>query len=190
LAGVAVQREATSLKEDDASPETRAEFERLYRTYGAAVRRHLAYLTGQHALAEDLAQETFGRLYERELEDDGAELRNPQAWLLTVASNLAYNHFRGESRRASRESFPGVAPTSESAPQTDVDDVLDVRRALGELDSRDRIVLMLRHSGFSYAEIAEAVGVAPSSVGTILARAQARFRTVYEGAHPGVAEKE
>ena len=184
-----VQRKVVSLR-DHGSPESRAEFERLYRTHGPAVRRHLAYLTGDQALAEDLTQETFGRLYQRELDGREEELRNPQAWLLTVASNLAYNHFRGESRRTARETLPNVAPMPEPVSYSTVDDVLDVRRALAELDYRDRIVLLLRHSGFSYAEVAEVVGIAPSSVGTILARAQRRFRTVYEGASRGVAEKE
>ncbi len=169
---------------DDVSPENRAAFERLYRDHADAVRRHLVYLTGDRAAAEDLTQETFGRLYERG--DDDAELRDPRAWLLTVASNLAYNYFRTESRRSSRENGAGGV---EPEP-ADVDDVLDVRRALSKLDDRDRIALMLRHSGFSYAEVAEATGIAPSSVGTILARAQRRFREAYEGAHPGADEKE
>jgi RNA polymerase sigma factor (sigma-70 family) len=100
-----------------------------------------------------------------------------------VASNLAYNHMRGEARRISRETI------AETSPETDVDAILDVRRALEDLGARDRIVLMLRHSGFSYAEIAEAVGLAPNSVGTILARAQRRFRETYEGA-PHSARRE
>lgn len=171
---------------DDVSPENRAAFERLYRDQGPIVRRHLIYLTGDRTAAEDITQETFGRLYERALCDEAAELRDPRAWLLTVASNLAYNHFRTESRRSLRELSADVG----TAQHADIDDVLDVRRALYELNARDRVVLMLRHSGFSYAEVAEAVGVAPSSVGTILARAQRRFREAYEGAHPDADEKE
>ena len=157
-------------------------FDRVYREQRVAVERHLLYLTGDRQLAEDLTQETFGRLYERGLPGDDA-LRNPRAWLLTVASNLAYNHFRAESRRVRRETAPNVSH------ETDRDDVLDVRSALERLDSRDRTVLLLRHTGFSYAEIAEAVGVAASGVGTILARAQRRFREAYEGAG-GAGSKE
>jgi RNA polymerase sigma factor (sigma-70 family) len=171
---------------DDVSSENQAAFERLYRAHVLAVRRHLVYLTGDRAAAEDLTQETFGRLYQHLAADEPSDLRNPQAWLLRVASNLAYNHFRTESRRSLREDVASQVTRSE----TSVDDVLDVRRALEELDSRDRIVLMLRHSGFSYAEVAQAVGVAPSSVGTTLARAQRRFRKAYEAAGPSVGEKE
>jgi RNA polymerase sigma-70 factor (ECF subfamily) len=157
-------------------PSDRSTFDRLYREERLAVERHLMYLTGDRQLAEDLTQETFGKLYERSLTEDGSTPRNPRAWLLTVASNLAYNHFRSESRRAKRETVADVAH------ETDHDDVLDVRSALARLGVRDRTVLLLRHTGFTYAEIAEAVDVAPGGVGTILARAQRRFREAYEGA--------
>ena len=44
---------------------------------------------------------------------------------------------------------------------------------------------MLRHSGLSYAEVAAAIGVQAGSVGTLLARAEERFRKVYERAPGG-----
>lgn len=158
-------------------------FDRLFRTERATVQRHLVYLTGDRALAEDLTQDTFGRLYETGAADDDA-LRNPRAWLLRVASNLAYNHFRGETRRTAREI------RAEALSDSGSEDALDVRLALEELEPRDRVVLMLRHSGFTYAEIAEAVGLAPGSVGTTLARAQRRFREVYMGSASESGTKE
>lgn len=188
MAGDVVQERAERLN-DDPSPQARAQFERLYRTHASAVRRHLAYLTGDASLAEDFTQEAFGKLYERS-GVDGGELANPRAWLLTVASNLAYNHFRAESRRETRESAQAAGDAWATAPIARVDDVLDVRHALGQLEPRDRVALMLRHTGFSYAEVAEALGVSASSVGTILARAQSRFRIVYEGKRRAGAEKE
>jgi RNA polymerase sigma factor (sigma-70 family) len=180
-----MQRRATNLVSDDISPMLKARFEQAYLLHAQTVRRHLTYLTGDSAIAEDLTQETFGKLYERQLAGENDELLNPQAWLLTVASNLAYNHFRTEGRRDARE-----ASTEVPSRGADIDDVLDVRRVLSELDQRDRMVLMLRHAGFSYADVAEAVGIAPTSVGTILARAQRRFRKAYDGTRPGAGEKE
>ena len=182
-----MQRGSPILKQDF-GPARQADFDRIYREQRRAIERHLVYLTGDRALAEDLAQETFGRLYEGGLARDGATLRNPRAWLMTVASNLAYNHFRGEQRRAAREE--ATKATTTAAGPSDLDAVLDVRAALATLDARDRIVLMLRHTGFSYAEIAEAVGLAPSSIGTILARAQGRFRSAYEGPASRAEDKE
>lgn len=170
---------------NEATPGERAAFEQLYMTHAEAVRRHLVYLTGDRPLAEDLSQEAFSKLYQQARISD---IRTPKSWLLTVASNLAYNHFRSESRRSAREL--ALTPPAHSPSHGEVDDVIDVRRALGELDPRDRMVLMLRHSGLSYAEVAEAVGVSATSVGTILSRAQMRFRSVYEGKRRTDAEKE
>lgn len=147
----------------------------VFRENQPALLRHLLYLTGDRPLAEDLAQEAFGRLVQAAKSE---AVRNPRAWLMTVGSNLAYNHFRGEERRAEREAAH-AGPVEAVAP--DIDAVADVRRCLGKLDARDRAVLMLRHSGFTYAEIAEAVGLAPASIGTVLARAQRRFRDIHEG---------
>jgi RNA polymerase sigma factor (sigma-70 family) len=172
---------------NEAPPGERAAFEQVYMAHAAAVRRHLQYLTGDGSLAEDLAQETFSKLYQQA---PAADIRNPKSWLLTVASNLAYNHFRSESRRTAREQTHGDTGITTHSTGTELDDVIDVRRALGELEPRDRTALMLRHSGFSYAEVAEAVGVSAASVGTILARAQTRFRSAYEGKRRIGAEKE
>jgi RNA polymerase sigma factor (sigma-70 family) len=175
----AAYQRGSAILEPDVPAANQVEFDLLYRDHHGAVQRHLVYLTGNAQLAEDLTQDTFARLYQQGLLE-GEALRNPRAWLLTVASNLAYNHFRAESRRLARES--GEASPAEP-PLRDLDEALDVRAALLLLDPRDRVVLMLRNSGFSYAEIAEAVGLASSSVGTILARSQRRFREAYESAH-------
>jgi RNA polymerase sigma factor (sigma-70 family) len=162
----------TSRSADAARERTREAFLEDY----PAVLKHLVFLTNDRALAEDLSQEAFGKLVQRE-EDPAAEpLDSRRAWLLTVASNLAYNHFRSETRRQEREGRVAEQTTA------DVDDVLDVRTTLARLEPRDRTVLMLRYTGFTYAEIAEVVGLKASSVGTTLARAQERFRTEYEAA--------
>jgi RNA polymerase sigma factor (sigma-70 family) len=181
--GATVQQE--SILSDHIPHRRPSEFDLVFKSERKAVHSHLARLTGDRSLAEDLAQETFSRLYERTETDDAEPLRNPRAWLLSVASNLAYNHFRVESRRGVREVAAHVAPPD----HPDIDLGLDVRRVLDQLAPRDRMSLLLRHSGFSYAEIAEATGLAASSIGTILARAQRRFRDIYEGAGTTGAEE-
>ncbi len=53
--------------------------------------------------------------------------------------------------------------------------VAAVRRALDTLAPRDQQLLLMREEGFKYEEIARVVGVAPASVGTLIARALRRF---------------
>ena len=54
-----------------------------------------------------------------------------------------------------------------------------MRAVLAALETRQSELLLLRGSGLSYAEIAAALELNPSSVGTLLARAQQAFRKEY-----------
>ena len=54
-----------------------------------------------------------------------------------------------------------------------------VRALLAAMKPRDAQILLLRSSGMAYREIAQALGVQPSSVGTILARAERDFERRY-----------
>ena len=54
-----------------------------------------------------------------------------------------------------------------------------IRQALVEVPERQRECLLLRHSGYSYAEIAATLGIAVGSVGVLLARAERAFRAQY-----------
>jgi RNA polymerase sigma factor (sigma-70 family) len=58
-----------------------------------------------------------------------------------------------------------------------------VRAALDSMRERERQLLLLRHEGYSYRELATALGLTESSVGTLLARAKAAFRSAFEERH-------
>ena len=138
---------------------------------------------GDRAEAEDVAQEALLRLHGAEVrERPDAEVA---AWLRRVAMNLAFNRARDRSRatvRAERTARLEPAPAVEGV----VDAVLareeaeSVRAALVALPERQRAVLLLRHSGYRYAEIAETLGIAVGSVGVLLARAERAFRRAWE----------
>jgi len=132
-------------------------------------------MLGDRDLAEDLAQEAFVRLVEK-------PPRAPDAWLYVVAGNLARDARRGAARRAKhlvlldddagRAADP--APAADAAMCTAEESAL-VQRALDMLPERDAALLLMRADDVSYREIGAAVGVAPASVGPLLARAQQRF---------------
>ena len=63
-----------------------------------------------------------------------------------------------------------------------------IRTALGQLPDRQRAVLLLRHTGCSYAEVAAALDVAVGSVGVLLARAERALRQAYETTTTGGEE--
>jgi RNA polymerase sigma factor (sigma-70 family) len=134
------------------------------------------------AAAEDVAQESLARLADAAILDQpDAEV---DAWLTRVCLNRAFNTLRGRRRAWDREvrgarQEPAADGGDPAGAVVAGEDREAVRRALAELPQRQSTVLVLRHSGYAYAEIAAAIGVAPGSVGTLLARAERAFRNAY-----------
>jgi RNA polymerase sigma-70 factor, ECF subfamily len=153
-------------------------FGALYERLQPSLLRYLERLTGDEDVAQDVAQEAFLRLFRRkELTGDDARL-----WIFTVATNLVRDHGRSVVRRQRLLSARPVMPGSPPAPDVEAERnerVALVRAALEQLPERDRQLLLMREEGFRYQEMAEAVGVAPGSVGTLIARALKRFQAVY-----------
>ncbi|HHX45726.1 MAG TPA: hypothetical protein GX714_17355, partial [Chloroflexi bacterium] len=63
-----------------------------------------------------------------------------------------------------------------------------VRAVLRRIGKRQAALLVLRHSGLRYREIARVLGVAPGSVGTLLARAERAFMCQHERMYPATVD--
>lgn len=148
------------------------------RIYGVLFR-----LTGDPDDAEDLALEVFYRLHQKPPPAD--EALNLGGWLYRVAMNLGYNALRAARRRNRYEQEAGILALEQersSEPAHEVEQRIErrqVRAALARLKPRSAQLLILRHSGLSYAEVAAALQIAPGSVGTLLARAEREFEKAY-----------
>jgi RNA polymerase sigma factor (sigma-70 family) len=153
-------------------PSAADQFEELYSLYREAIYRYLYRLVDRTDLAGDLTHDVFIQLH-HQLQND-IQLRNPRAWLYSVATNLGYNHLRREQRlvRLIRDWVPllirTVSPEREYA--RDEQRAL-ARQAIDRLPVREQILLQLFQDGLSYAEIAVACNLNPASVGKLLARA-------------------
>ena len=96
--------------------------------------------------------------------------------------NRGYNALRSQ-RRAQQRIERLADPPDQIDPQNEVTRAEDrerVRAVIAELPERQGRLLLLRYAGLAYGEIAEVLGVAPASVGTLLARAERAFVAVYE----------
>jgi RNA polymerase sigma-70 factor (ECF subfamily) len=168
-----------------------AVFRERYRDlYGLAYR-----LLGDHGEAEDVVQETFLKL------DGQAVLDRPDeevvAWLRRVCLNTGYNRLRGQRRASDRLDRAARAERVDDETDTGATPLLEVlraeqqravRQALASLPERQRACLLLRHAGYSYAEIAATLDLAVGSVGVLLARGERAFRDAYldsDDADPG-----
>lgn len=155
-----------------------AAFERLVRTMQGPVWRYLVHFLGDAALAEDVSQEVFLRVY-RKLHT----LRDPNRfvpWLLALARNAAYDAGRSRKRRpielvGDRE----LAPPEPEDPHLSI----EVHDALDQLDEpmREAIVLVTM-IGLTYQEAADAIGIPE---GTVKSRTFRARRLLMEILEPG-----
>lgn len=164
-----------------------AAFDELFLRHYPQVYRVLYGLVGSREAAEDLAQDTFLSFYRSPpaLEADSSLA----AWLCRVALNNGYNALRGERRERLRleRAFEPSPPLDPEAEALRADERARVTAVLASLPERQARLLLLRHAGLSYAEVAAALDVAPGSVGTLLARAERAFQAAFERAAPAVA---
>jgi RNA polymerase sigma-70 factor (sigma-E family) len=146
----------------------------------AAVR--LAYLlTGDRALAEDLAQDAFVRLAGRfvHLRDPGAF----DAYLRTTIVNLSHSHFRRKKvERAYLDrvrSAPAPVGTDTTGRYEERQELWD---ALGRLSRRQRAAIVLRfYEDLPETEVAQVLGCAPGTVKSLVSRGLERLRTEIRG---------
>ncbi len=155
-------------------------FEELWMRYYRQVYRVAYGIVGDAHEAEDLVQETFLALHGRPPRlQRGTPLR---AWLCRVAIYRGYNTLRGARRAEERERR---VDSEQEMPDPSMlvirkEEQARVRAALARLPERQAKLLLLRHGGLSYGEIAAALDIAPGSIGTLLARAERAFLQVFE----------
>lgn len=159
-------------------------FAELFQAHFLRLYRYLDRLSGEPELAADLAQDTFVKLYQRGTPPDA-----PEAWLITVATNLFRNSRTTRARRArlmtpDRAALvladPPASPAEDAEAADDTASRKRVRQVLDQLPERERRLLLLRAEGYSYRDLANALELEEASVGTLLARAKRSFRSLYE----------
>jgi RNA polymerase sigma-70 factor, ECF subfamily len=170
-----------------------AAFEELVERYQNRLLTILEHLVGNRELAEDLAQETFLRVFK------ARERYAPEAkfstWLFTIANNVASNALRSRSRRREvgvpegngsdsavlhldqlAKAASGFMPTRalDKAEQAEM-----VRHAVAALSERQRLALLLaKFEGMSYQDIAQTMDLSVQAIKSLLSRARVNLKEI------------
>jgi len=162
-------------------------FEALFLRHYDRVYQVLYRLVGNQADAEEIAQQVFLKLYHSpwRIRSQGDET-NVAGWLYRVAVNTGYNALRSQKRRQAWQEklSPLWNPESHSNDPAQIAERHEaqarVRQILAEMKPRQAKLLLLRHSGLSYKELAATLKVAPGSIGSMLTRAERSFAQKYQ----------
>lgn len=195
------------VRDDDASA-----FAELMQRFETRLVRLMHTIGPRHDIAEDLAQETFMRVWRaRKSYEAGAKF---STWLFTIAGNVARNASRSIGRRhevsevdAPQGDHPSAGPYLLAATAMEASGMMParvvegseraevVRAAVSRLSERQRMALMLsRFENMSYHEIAETMKLSTKAVKSLLSRARVNLKEILEpyieaGVIPGELDK-
>jgi RNA polymerase sigma factor (sigma-70 family) len=153
------------------------DFASLYRQYAGDVFRFAYFLSGNHALAEDIAAETFARALTA---GDRIQTGTVKAYLLRIARNLFVDAVRRDSRienfTGSEDQISDPAPNPEAVARSRME--LEVTwQALAALSEGERSALLMSAvTGLSQEEIAAALECSVPAVKLRIHRARLRLR--------------
>jgi RNA polymerase sigma-70 factor (ECF subfamily) len=137
----------------------------LYTEHAGELWRYAMRLTGDHARAEDVVQETLLRAWQHPHVADGE--RSPRAWLFRVARNMIIDE-RRSVRFRSEVSSPDGADEFEQCGPDEVDAALDrllIADALTHLSPEHRAVIRRSYYlGWTIAQIADDLQIAEGTV--------------------------
>lgn len=165
----------------------RAAFDRLVRRHLDSVHRYLVRLTPSPADADELAQETFLRMWQRAASYRPGQVRLT-TWLHRIAHNLAVDRFRRQRGESVSLDAPealsvtdGTALPDEQIGLARTGRVLE--RAIAALPANQRAALILcQVQGFSNRETARILGVSVRGVESLIARARRTLRRILDAA--------
>lgn len=160
-----------------------AHFARLVTQHQQAVRSFLRRLCGNHAEADDLAQEVFLVVWQQlhRFRTEG----NFRAWLMGIAYRTYLSNKRSLLRRLLRNRR-AIDDTVQSTPPT-ADALLDLQRALAELPAEKRAVAALcLGAEWSHSEAAIALDLPLGTVKSHAQRAREYLQQRLSGYAPAV----
>jgi RNA polymerase sigma-70 factor (ECF subfamily) len=150
-----------------------SDFQEIYQRYVQDVYRFSLYLSGDHALAEDISSEVFVRLW---TSTEPIRMQTVKGYLFAIARRLYIDDLRAARRR--RHLTPEISaaagdPETLAAHQSELQWVL---KRLQEFPEIDRTALLMRaQQELSYEEIALALGLSIAAVKVKVHRARLKL---------------
>jgi len=175
-------------------------FHQLHDRYKKRILNYVYRFLGNYALAEDVTQDTFMRIYENL--DKYRPIGSVKGWIYTIASNLAKNKLRELSKGSEislqaqlsdqDESFTLEDTLEDTAPGPDrIAENKGISRkvhvCIGKLAEKYReVIILCGIQGLSYKEAAEIIECSTHVVGVRLLRAREKLKELLEDIEDGM----
>lgn len=152
--------------------------EQLHRRHRTNVQRLIRRITGDAAVAEELSQEVFLRVYQARARYEPTA--SFSTWLYRIAFNRSLNWLRSQNQYRNTTSFdaqsasfrrieePSATPERKLLDQEHIE---RIRQVINSLPARQRQALILhKYEGLDYAQIAERMNTTVPAIKSLLFR--------------------
>ena len=160
------------------------EFRRIYDSAFHILYRVAYRITNNEETAEDLCQESFFRLYEKNMVFPNPE--EAKYWLIRVVKNAALNHAKRKERerKAYQRAFREDTRQEETGEGLLVkkETMGEIQEALNKLPENLRMALVLKeYADMNYKEIGRVLGISEGNVKVRVFRARDRLASLLQG---------
>jgi RNA polymerase sigma-70 factor (ECF subfamily) len=150
-----------------------ASFHVFYEQTARNLRAYLRSILNDHALVDDLVQESYFRIFKASLPADMDPLHRKN-YLYRIAANLVHDHWRSRKTDELPEELPGECAGPKKADS--IETAHDIGKAFGRLKPREQDLLWLAYvEGLDHKEIAGILRTGAASIRPMLSRARSRF---------------
>lgn len=156
---------------------TKEEFKILFQKYFEDVRRYILFRSGDEDVATDIAQDTFLKIWEKQIE---IEPKTAKALLLKISGNLFINRYKRE--QLGFRFFNTFKPSQENLTPEDEINYEELKNAyeaaLKSMPEKQRTVfLMNRVEELKYREIADNLGLTVKAIEKRMSQALEHLKT-------------
>ena len=149
-------------------------FKLLIEKYQSDLRALFLRLTnGNKDLADDLAQETFIRIY-KYLSGFNAKAQF-KTWLFRIAYNVFYEYYNKNKRESAH-----FVPLNENMNKAETEITIDYQNALNVLNENEKITIILSYEkGFSHSDISKILNQPLGTIKTNILRGKEKLKKFY-----------
>jgi RNA polymerase sigma-70 factor (ECF subfamily) len=171
------------LESNTSAGNSEQEFKRLYDSAFPVLFRVAIRITNSAEAAEDLCQESFFRLYEKNMVFVNPE--EAKYWLIRVVKNAALNYAKRKDRerkayqRAFKEDTRQVETGEAALVKKEASE--EIQKALEKLPENLRMVLIFKeYAEMNYKEIGRVLGISEGNVKVRVFRARERLAAILD----------
>ena len=162
-------------------------FERIYsENYAMVMQMCLGYVKGNRAMAKDLSQEVFLKVWNN-LDKFRGEA-SPKTWIYRITINTCIQQVKKEQKRELKltEGMPLQSQSYESNVAEELEEnISELYNAIGSLKEIDRLIIIMVLENETYESIAKIIGISSTNVRVKIHRIKKRLEKILKNSNDG-----